>query len=66
MKLLLMYEALQSDIETIEAEAKQVILGNLDVTKGKFHPYRSIPEDLSPLVKMEAKVNHKYLAESTI
>lgn len=66
MMLLLMHEALESDIEAFEAEGKQVILGVLDVAKGKFHPYRSIPEDLSTLVKMEAEVLHKYLAESTL
>lgn len=65
MMLLLMHEALQSDIEAFEAEGKQVILGILDVAKGKFHPYRIIPEDLSILVKMEAEVLHKYLLDST-
>lgn len=64
MILLLMHEALQSDIEAFEAEGKQVVLGVLDVAKGKMHPYRNIPDELSTLVKMEAEVLHKFLADS--
>ncbi len=64
MMLLLMHEALQSDIEAFEAEGKQVVLGVLDVAKGKMHPYRNIPDELSTLVKMEAEVLHKFLSDS--
>ena len=64
MMLLLMHEALLSDIETFEADGKQVVLGVLDVAKGKLHTYRNIPDELSTLVKMEAEVLHKFLADN--
>ena len=61
--LLLMHEALQHDIEQYEAEGKQVVLGVLDVAKGKLHKYRAISDELSTLVRIEAEVLNRYLAD---
>jgi len=62
--LLLMHEALLHDIEQFEAEGKQVVLGVLDVAKGKIHKFRTIPDELSSLVKIEAEVLNRYLVDS--
>lgn len=62
MMLLLMHEALQADIDAYKEQGKDVVLGVLDVAKGKLHPYRSLPDGLSALVKIEAEGLYKYLA----
>ena len=62
MMLLLMQEALQTDIESYSEQGKDVILGVLDVGRGKLHQYRSLPEGLSALVKIEAEGLYKFLS----
>lgn len=63
MMLLVMKEALQAEIERFEAEGQEVVLGVLDVAKGKLHSYREVGEDVSIILKLEAEVLGKYLSE---
>lgn len=62
MMLLVMKEALQAEIERFEAEGQEVVLGVLDVAKGKLHSYREVGEDVSTILKLEAEVLGKYLS----
>lgn len=63
MMLLVMREALQSEIAKFEDEGHEVILGVLDVAKGKLHSYREAGEDVSRMLKLEAEVLGRYLSE---
>ncbi|MBQ6054103.1 MAG: hypothetical protein IJL28_02230 [Prevotella sp.] len=66
MMLLVMKEALQSEIQRFEEEGHEVVLGVLDVAKGKLHSYREVGEDVSTILKLEAEVLGKYLSEVMI
>lgn len=60
--LLILKEALQTEIKRFEDDGHEVILGVLDVAKGKLHTYREVGEDISRILKMEAEVLGKYLS----
>ena len=63
MMLLVMKEALQSEIERFEGDNYEVVLGVLDVAKGKLYSYRETGEEISRILKIEAEVLGKYLSE---
>lgn len=61
--LLVLKEALQAEIDRFVDDGHEVVLGVLDVAKGKLHSYREVGEDISRILKMEAEVLGKYLSE---
>lgn len=62
MMMLVMKEALQAEIDRFVAEGHEVILGVLDVAKGKLHGYREVSDDVSTILKLEADVLGRYLS----
>lgn len=63
MMLYLMHEAYKKDIDHLEKDRRKVILGVLDVSKGKLHTYRPVKDEITDIVNMEAEVLSKYLSK---